>query len=86
VRTDEQFDGTAYKHEFRTQAGVWIEVTLRLEDFVATFRGRRVPGAPPLQATGIRQIGFLIAGEQYCAFPLELERIDVTTTEAVSFR
>ena len=46
VRTTQQLDGVAYKHDFPTRLNEWSEVELEWSDFVPTFRGRPVPGAP----------------------------------------
>lgn len=77
VRTDNRWDGVAYKHGFETISGQWVDVELPLDDFQATFRGRSVPGAPVLDATGIRQIGFLIADKQFGSFQLDVAWIRV---------
>lgn len=72
VRTSQQFDGVAYKHDFATVMGDWSEVELKWEDFIATFRGRGVPGAQKLNASMIEQVGFLIADKQEGVFSLEI--------------
>lgn len=75
VRMDHRWDGPAYKHPFVAPAGQWQEVELSFAAFEATFRGRPVPGAPPLDAGRIQQVGFLIADKQLGPFKLEVEWI-----------
>lgn len=71
-RTEEGSRGLAYKGEFDTTAGEWQEVHLPFRDFQPSFRGRRPPGAPPLDPGVIRQAGFLIADKKEGAFRLEV--------------
>jgi monofunctional biosynthetic peptidoglycan transglycosylase len=52
-------------------------VQLPFSAFLPTFRGRRVPGAPPLDPARIRQIGFAIADRQAGPFALALRSIRV---------
>ena len=82
IRTDEQWDGPAYRHEFPTVKGEWVDVEMPLADFELSFRGRPVPDAPPIDPRRIRRIGFLIANEQWGAFRLEVESIRAVTNEA----
>jgi len=78
LRTHDRFDGIAYTKRFETREGDWIRVRLPFDAFEATFRGRRVPGAPALEPDAIRQIGFLIADEQEGPFALEIDWIRAT--------
>jgi monofunctional biosynthetic peptidoglycan transglycosylase len=75
VRTDRNFDGVAYRTEFITKAGVWQTVQLTIADFVPTFRGRIVRGAPALEMAAIRQVGFLIGDKKAGPFRLEIARL-----------
>jgi hypothetical protein len=75
IRTDELFDGAAYRQTFETVSDEWIDITLPFSDFVASFRGRELEGAPPVDPEQIRQIGFLIADKQAGEFRLEIESI-----------
>lgn len=72
VRTDDAYDGVAYKVEFDTVPGK--ERTLRLpwDRFEPTFRGRPVPDAPKLQPQQIRQLGLLIADRRSGGFRIEV--------------
>ncbi len=71
-RTEEGSRGLAYKGEFDTAAGEWQDVHLLFRDFQPSFRGRRPPGAPPLDPGEIRQAGFLIADNREGPFQLEV--------------
>ncbi|MFO1433011.1 MAG: CIA30 family protein [Candidatus Competibacteraceae bacterium] len=73
--TDEAFDGVRYQTAFAPPADTWSVVRLPLAAFVPTFRGRRVPGAPPLDSARVRQIGFLIADRQVGTFALAIRSI-----------
>jgi hypothetical protein len=77
LRTDEAFDGVNYQAAFTPPAGIWSVVRLPLSAFVPTFRGRSVPGAPPLDSARVRQIGLMIADRQIGAFALAVRSIRV---------
>jgi monofunctional biosynthetic peptidoglycan transglycosylase len=76
LRTDQRWDGIAYKANFSTQVGLRTTARLDFESFLATFRGRQVPGAPALEPGRIQQIGFLISDKQEGPFRLEIESIE----------
>jgi hypothetical protein len=75
LRTDEAFDGVNYQAAFDAPVGAWTTVRIRVSDFAATLRGRRVAGAPPLDAARVRQAGFVIADAQAGAFALAIRSI-----------
>jgi monofunctional biosynthetic peptidoglycan transglycosylase len=81
IRTDDNFDGVAYQAIFETLKGEWTTVDLLFSDFRPSYRGRQVPGAPPLNPADIRQIGFLIADKQEGPFRLEIERIEAISPQ-----
>ena len=72
VKTDERYDGIAYRTLFATDNHDWQTLTLPFDSFSASFRGRPVPGAPILHSEQIRQIGFLLADKQPGSFCLEI--------------
>jgi len=53
----------------------WSAVELALADFVPRHRGRTLTHAPPLRASDIRTLGFLIADRQAGPFRLEIASI-----------
>jgi monofunctional biosynthetic peptidoglycan transglycosylase len=81
VRTHDRFDGVAYRALFDTDAERWETVRIPFSDFRATYRGRPVPGAPPLDPKEIRQIGFLIADKRSGSFRLEIDMLGVWLAE-----
>ena len=50
---------------------------LPISGFRATFRGRSVPGAPPLDPARVRQMGLMIADRQVGSFALAVRSIRV---------
>lgn len=75
LRTDDSFDGINYQAIFEAPAGAWVVVRLPLGTFHPTFRGRGVPGAPPLDPARVRQAGLMIADRQEGAFALAVRSI-----------
>lgn len=75
VRTDERFDGIAYRAEFKTKANKWMTVDIPFPSFEPTFRGRSVPDVGELQSKRVRQIGFLIADKREGRFRVEIDWI-----------
>lgn len=76
VRTDDGFDGVQYQARFQPPRGEWAEVELPVVGFVASFRGRPVVGAGPLDPAQVRQFGLMVSDKQAGAFELLLEWID----------
>lgn len=75
LRSDDRFDGIAYRQLFTSRADEWMTIRLELRDFVPVFRGRKVMDAAPLSADRIRQVGFLIADQKPGIFRLEIDWI-----------
>jgi len=75
IRTNDNFDGVAYKNDFSTEGNVWEEIILPLADFIPTWRGRQLQNVPPITSTKISQIGFLISDKQKGAFSLLVDSI-----------
>jgi hypothetical protein len=71
-RANDSFDGMAYKAEFDTRAGEWLEPYIPFRDFQPTVRGYRPPGVGPLDTGRIRQVGFLIGDKREGPFALEI--------------
>ena len=70
--TDRSFDRAIYQTVFTTKKGEWEEHRLPLKQFVPTFRGRVLPGEPPLDPAKVTSVGFLIADQQDGPFRLEI--------------
>jgi len=77
VRTGDGFDGIQYQLRFDAPAGEWIDVRLPVSEFVATFRGRRVPFAPSLDPAKVRAIGLMISDKQAGPFELLIDRMAI---------
>ncbi|ODV09604.1 MAG: NADH:ubiquinone oxidoreductase complex I intermediate-associated protein 30 [Rubrivivax sp. SCN 70-15] len=75
--TDDGFDSVNFQASFNPTAGTWRTLQLPLAGFRATFRGREVPDAPPLDPARIRQVGLMIAARQAGPFALDIRRISL---------
>jgi len=75
IRMGDKFDEIAYRAEFATVAGKWLEVIIPFTQFEPSFHGRLVEGAPKLDPERIRQVGFLIADRRPGIFHLEIGRV-----------
>ena len=76
LRTSDGFDGIAYQDTFSTEADTWTAVDVDFDTLQPSFRGRRVPDAPPFDPSSIRQIGLLIADKQSGPFALEIRSVE----------
>ena len=76
MATDARFRGSqiAYRAEFKTEADVWIEVSIPFEAFVPSFRGRQLKG-PPIDLTSVQRIAFLLNDGNQGPFSLEVDWI-----------
>jgi len=74
-RTDQNYDGVSYQAKFKSDENEWVEFKIPFKDFEPTFRGRLVPNQPDLKSKNIRQIGILIADEQWGKFELDVKWI-----------
>lgn len=77
LRTSDGFDGLQYQARFSPPSGEWTDVRLGVEDFVATFRGRKVPFAPSLDPAKIRALGLMISDKQAGPFELLVDSIGI---------
>jgi monofunctional biosynthetic peptidoglycan transglycosylase len=75
IRTNDRFNGIAYRSEFETTDGEWTTVRIRFSEFLPTFRGRTPSDAPPLDTTSIHQLGFMLADKHPGLFSLEIDWI-----------
>ncbi len=73
LHDDGRFDGVSFQSVFETKAGEWTEVEFPLDGFQAVWRGRAVPGAPPLDRSKITMVGLMISDKQVGRFALELD-------------
>ena len=75
------FGGYSYRQPFETKKDEWIDVRLRVNRFVATFRGRVFPNQKldPKKASGL---GILLGDKKQGSFKLEVESINVISSQA----
>ncbi len=72
LRTDTDYEGTAYQAHFSTKKDTWITVRLSFDAFIPVFRGRVIEDAPRLDISKIKRMGFMIADKQEGPFRLEI--------------
>ena len=70
----------SYRQTFETKKGEWIEVSLPVAKFVATFHGRVFPDQK-LDPSKVNSVGFLLADKKAGPFKLEVDWIKVTKAE-----
>lgn len=70
-------DGASHQCSFMPEGPGWQTVRLPLSAFRATFRGREIAGAAPLDPARIRQVGLLIGARQAGCFALGIRRISL---------
>lgn len=75
LRTDQAFDGVAYRELFDTRRDGWVTLELPWSRFEAVFRGR-VLVAPPLQPGAVQQSGLMTADKHPGPFCLTLQAIE----------
>lgn len=81
LRTDARFDGMNYQCRFTPPAGAWTTCRLSCADFLPSWRGRVVAGAPPLDPACVRQAGLMIADGQHGPFALAIRAIGIETSD-----
>lgn len=75
-RTDSGFDGVNYQATFTPASGQWSQITLPVDAFVPSFRGRTVQGVSALQPEAVTQVGLMISDRQAGAFRLMVKSIE----------
>jgi hypothetical protein len=74
VKVNDNVGGFSWRHVFATD-GSWQTIELLFDDFDGVFRGRKISGVGLLDATKIRQLGFLLADGKAGAFRLDIATI-----------
>jgi NADH dehydrogenase [ubiquinone] 1 alpha subcomplex assembly factor 1 len=67
----------SFRQTFKTNKGKWIEVSLPVDKFVATWRGRVFPDQK-LAPSRVNSLGFLLGDKKAGPFKLEVDWIKVT--------
>jgi monofunctional biosynthetic peptidoglycan transglycosylase len=75
LRTSSSFDGVSYQIKFTPPAGEWADVAIGFSEFQPVFRGRRVPGAEPLDPSRVKTLGVIISDKQTGPFRLDIRWI-----------
>jgi NADH dehydrogenase [ubiquinone] 1 alpha subcomplex assembly factor 1 len=75
AHTESAEKGHAYKHDFATASGEWLDIDLPLEKFILSKHGQLAPEAGKITPVDIHQISFLIAGGQAGEFALKVRHI-----------
>jgi len=75
--TEDAFDGLNYQATFTPDPDRWQSLWIPLAEFRPSFRGREVPGAPPLDPARLRQVGLMIGERQAGPFALAIRRISL---------
>jgi len=75
VTTEPRYGSVVYRARFAPPAGEWSTVRIPFQEFSATFRGEKVPEAPPLDPSRINSFGFLISDRQEGKFQLMIKYI-----------
>lgn len=73
LRSDDRFDGIAYRALFETGDGEWTTIQIPFDQCLPTFRGRIVADARPLDVSRIHQLSFLLADKKAGTFSLEID-------------
>ena len=73
IRTDDRFDGVAYRYHFETDMGRWQTISVPFDKCVPVLRGRILPDVEPVSPKDIQQVGFLISDRQSGDFRLEIQ-------------
>ena len=75
LRTDDRFDGVAYRALFDTREGEWLTVHLPFDDFQPVFRGQVLEDRDPLDPAAVHQVALMLADKQAGPFSLEVRRL-----------
>ena len=75
LRTNDRFDGVAYRYHFETPKDQWQTVAIPFDEFVPVFRGRILRDVGPVSPKDIQQLGFMASDNQTGEFQLEIQWI-----------
>src|SRR5664279_6128413 len=70
LRTEAGFGGANYQASFTPTAEQWSHIVLPVAEFLPTFRGRFVQGAPSLRPELVTQVGLMVSDKQTGPFRL----------------
>lgn len=75
VRTNHTPRGGSYRADLQTRKGEWITLSVPFASFVATFHGRPLRDAPPLNHRQVHSVGMTLADKREGPFRLEIDWI-----------
>jgi NADH dehydrogenase [ubiquinone] 1 alpha subcomplex assembly factor 1 len=75
LTTDPRYGSVVYRARFTAPSGNWSDVRIPFGEFSPMYRGKTVPGAPPLDPSRISTFGFLISDRQEGKFQLMIRSI-----------
>lgn len=76
LRSTADLDGPVHQAPFDGPVGRWCTAWIRFDELRASFRGRPVPDAAPLDRERVTTFGLLVRAEPVGDFALELAWID----------
>ena len=74
-RTDDRYDGVAWRAFFEPVADEWLTITLPFDSFVPVFRGQVLGGEGQLEPSRITRLGLMLADKKAGPYRLEIRRI-----------
>ncbi len=75
LRSDDRFDGVAYRAEFQTTAEQWTVHRIAFSDFQPTYRGRILTDRPDLDPGRLGQLSVMLADGRAGSFRLVIDAI-----------
>lgn len=75
LRLRQDYRRVSYSCDFKSLKNKWIEITLPIDDFKATWRGYTYSDYPNLEIEKINSLGIQISDKQEGEFELEIQYI-----------
>ncbi|MFW6351934.1 MAG: CIA30 family protein [Bacteroidota bacterium] len=75
LRTNDRFDGVAYRYHFETENDQWQTIAIPFDECIPVFRGRILRDVGPVSPKDIQQLGVMISDGQTGEFQLEIQWI-----------
>lgn len=76
--TRQNLGGYSYRQSFQTKKGKWMEVEMSVDEFAATWRGRRFPNQK-LDPAKVAGLGILLGDKKAGPFKLEVDWIKIVS-------
>jgi len=75
VRTNHTRYGSSYRADLQTRKGEWVTLRVPFASFLATFRGRPLRNAQPINRRQVQSLGVTLADKRDGPFRLEIDWI-----------